>query len=270
MFHLIFIFNNTHADSIATQSTCAVGVCHSSRDGRDGTPGRDGRDGLAGPMGLQGPQGLQGPPGPTNGPPGPIGLTGDTGEQGPAGAPGPAGPSSGGAVYTRWGKATCRDGTDLVYAGVMGGTAHGYSGGGTTRLCMPVDPEYNLPFITGTQSYSTLYQVKYQLTVRSAGSEIPCAVCVVPTNELVLMIPAKTSCPTAWTREYYGYLMSERVHEVHRRSTFECVDKDLDIFGNGTGLQYPGLFGHVEAACDSYSCPPYDAEKELNCVVCTK
>ena len=224
-----------------------MGVCHSSRDGRDGTPGRDGRDGLAGPMGLQGPQGLQGP----------------------AGAPGPAGPSRGGVVYTRWGKATCRNGTDLVYAGVMGGSLHAAVGGGTTRLCMPVDPEYNLPFITGTQTYSTLYQVEYQETVASANSEIPCAICVVPTNELVLMIPAKTSCPTAWTREYYGYLMSERVHTGHRRSTFECVDKDLDSFGTAQ-VAAGGLMGHVEAACNPYSCPPYDAEKELNCVVCTK
>ena len=240
------------------------------RDGRDGPPGRDGRDGLAGLMGLQGPRGLQGPPGPANSPPGPRGLTGATGERGPAGVSGPAGPRSGGVVYTRWGKATCRNGADLVYAGVMGGSHHSQSGGGTTRLCMPLDPQYTLPYVSGVQGYSPLYQVEYQLTIRSNGHDIPCAVCLVMTNELVLMIPAKTSCPSSWTREYYGYLMSERVHSAHHRSTFECVDKDLDSVVGSSAVVHHGLFGHVEAVCNALPCPPYNNYKEINCVVCTK
>ena len=38
----------------------------------------------------------------------------------------------------------------------------------------------------------------------------PCAVCYVPTRATTIMVPAKTSCPSSWTREYYGYLMTER------------------------------------------------------------
>ena len=49
-----------------------------------------------------------------------VGLTGATGESGPAGVPGPAGPRSGGVVYTRWGIAMCRNGSELMSAGIWG------------------------------------------------------------------------------------------------------------------------------------------------------
>jgi hypothetical protein len=31
-----------------------------------------------------------------------------------------------------------------------------------------------------------------------------------------------------------------------------------------------GLYYHVEASCNGMACPPYNAEKELGCVVCSK
>ena len=236
-----------------------------------GRDGRDGRDGQAGSMGPQGSQGMKGERGTAGGPPGPRGLTGGAGLPGPAGVSGPTGPRSGGVVYTRWGKSTCRSGVDLVYAGTMGGSHHQSQGGGTNRLCMPLDPEYTLRYHSGVQSYSTLYQVEYQTpVVGTQGHDIPCAVCSVSTNEQVLMIPAKTSCPSSWTREYYGYLMSERVHENHHRSTFECVDKDQSSVPGSSNYVHAGWFGHVEAHCSGFACPPYNNYKELNCVVCTK
>ncbi len=101
---------------------------------------------------------------------------------------------------------------------------------------MPNDPDYTLPFISGVQSYSQLFPVEYQFTVKNHAHDIPCAVCVVPTKDLVLMVPGKSSCPAGFTREYYGYLMSERVPAHHRRSTFECVDKDLEsVHGSSQG-----------------------------------
>ncbi len=67
------------------------------------------------------------------------------GPPGTLGAPGPK--SGGGVVYTRWGKHACRDGANLVYTGVMAGSLHNQAGGGTTRLCMPNNPDYTLPFL---------------------------------------------------------------------------------------------------------------------------
>ena len=73
------------------------------RDGRDGLPGRDGKDGEKGDRGHTGIQG----------PPGPQGLPGSS----------PV-PNSGGGLYTRWGRTTCPStpGTELVYAGRVGGS----------------------------------------------------------------------------------------------------------------------------------------------------
>ena len=84
------------------------------------------------------------------------------------------------------------------------------------------------------------------------------------------MIPAKTTCPMNWTREYYGYLMSEHVSFYRRQ--FICVDKDqssIDIPGVEVDRNGALVF-HVEATCNGQlPCPPYDTEKEFNCVVCT-
>ena len=53
------------------------------------------------------------------------------------------------------------------------------------------------------------------------NEDVPCAVCYVATRDTVLMISGTYICPQTWTREYYGWLMSE--HHSHHRSTFECV-----------------------------------------------
>ena len=83
------------------------------------------------------------------------------------------------------------------------------------------------------------------------------------------MIPAKTQCPTSWTREYVGYVMSGRESHPHP-TTYECVDKDpQSVPGLNEWEIYSGIFYNVEAKCNGMACPPYDPEKELTCVVCT-
>ena len=195
------------------------------RDGRDGQHGRDGRDGLPG---AQGPQGPKGEPGPAGGPPGPQGQPGARGATGLKGDIGPAGPRSGGVTYTRWGKSSCPNvaGTELVYSGRAGGS-HYQHGGAANYLCMPTDPQYTLPYQAGVRDHMYVYGTEYKSPLQGSNDHnVPCAVCYVSTRETVLMIPAKTSCPTSWTREYYGYLMSDR--RSHQRSLYECVDRDQE------------------------------------------
>ena len=79
------------------------------------------------------------------------------------------------------------------------------------------------------------------------------------------MIPAKTTCPAEWTMEYFGYLMSER----GSRTLYTCVDRNMEAIP-GTDNNGGGNFWHVEANCNGLSCPPYNPEKELTCVVCSK
>ena len=259
-----------------------------------GEPGPPGPAGERGPQGVVGPQGttgLQGPTGPMGlpgleGPTGPKGATGQQGppgQQGVAGPQGPNGPTSNCAgMYVRWGRTACpvNQSTELVYSGRAGGSRYNEGGGATNHLCMPDDPDY-LQYAAGVQGYSYVYGVEY-LPARGQpfyvqpnvhAHNVPCAVCMAVSRCSLLMIPAKTQCPTSWTREYGGYLMSgAQSHPLP--TTYECVDKDPEsvpgLNSAGWNSGGSGLFEHVEASCNGMACPPYGAGKELTCVVCTR
>ena len=258
-----------------------------------GPPGVQGSPGVIGPKGSVGPPGPQGPPGPTGergprgengekgqmgntgsqGPPGSPGQRGLTGSPGPIGPPGPT-TTTGGAVYIRWGRTTCPStpGTELVYAGLAGGSHYSHSGGGANKLCLSTNPQY-LNYQPGNQGTAYLYGAEYRSFDRQPFHSmhlhnVPCAVCSVSRGRL-LMIPARTSCPSSWTREYYGYLMSERHNHVGR-STFECMDSSPESIPGSAGNIEGALFYHNEATCTGLPCPPYVAGREVTCAVCTK
>ena len=201
------------------------------------------------------------------------GDRGDTGLTGPQGERGLPGPASGGAVYVRWGRTVCPSdqGTELVYSGRAGGSRSGDKGGGANHLCLPDDPDH-LQYTSGVQGATSIYGVEYRPHSQPLGNvnyhNVPCAVCHVTTRATLLMIPAKVNCPTNWTTEYTGYLMSEANN--HHRSTYECVDKDPEsVSGLNVRNNINAIFYHVEPQCSGLSCPPYDREKELTCVVCS-
>ena len=223
--------------------------------------GRDGRDGQPGTTGAPGRDGRDGE----------KGLKGDTGVVGPPGPPGPAG---GGTMYIRWGRTTCPSvsGTGLVYDGIAAGTHYSHKGGGSNRLCLPKVPKYS-SYYPGVQGLGPLHGSEYQLQGGSPlpnvhQHNVPCAVCYVSTRSVVYVVPAKDNCPSGWTLEYKGYLMTE--DRTHHRNTFECVDKDPESIPGSAADTNGALFFHVEATCNGLPCPPYDAQKELTCAVCTK
>ena len=227
-----------------------------------------GRDGLPGPPGAPGRDGLDG----TNGQKGDKGERGDPGVVGP---PGPPGPVSGGATYIRWGRTSCPSitGTSLVYNGRAAKSYYNQKGGGVNYQCLPNNPEYGR-YTAGVQGNSPIYGVEYE---RSGGSpyppslhndNVPCAVCHVSTRSAVLMIPAWHHCPSGWTIEYMGYLMTQ--HYTHTKATYECVDINAESIPGSSAQTDGGLFHHVEATCNGILCPPYDPQKELTCAVCTK
>ncbi len=217
---------------------------------------------------------LRGRPG-RDGMPGRDGLLGEQGPRGPAGTQGLPGPVSAGVTYIRWGRTTCPEalGTELVYSGRAAGTHYTHKGGSAEKICLPNNPDY-VSSANGVQGYSSLRGTEYKSYPPTplghlTHHNVPCAVCYVPTRVAMIMIPAKTQCPTFWTVEYAGYLMT--AHYTHHRSTFSCVDKDAQSIPGGVGAQYDGaLFYHVEATCNGILCPPYDTQRELTCAVCTK
>ena len=206
--------------------------------------GRDGRDGEDGEPGLPGKDGTDGPDG-SNGEKGQMGFPGFPGPAGPPGPPGPRGRSNGGLAYTHWGKSSCSDesGAELVYQGLTLSGKKDYVGKGTYQ-CFPSDPEY-LAHIAGGQGYLSPH-----------GSNVPCAVCRVPTRGAVVIIPARLTCPISWTKEYSGFLRTS--YDAHKSATSDvCVDSSFEA-----------ILKSAAGAKGGYA--PYNTEKELTCVVCTK
>ena len=226
------------------------------RDGLQGTPGAPGKDGRDGKDGERGESGVQGP-------------RGEKGEQGPTG------PASGGVTYIRWGKTSCPSvpGTELVYHGITAGSWYGNTGGGANYLCMPHNPQYG-EYHPGVQGYSPIYGTEYQvggpLPSSANDHNAPCAVCYVSTRETVLMLPANMKCPSSWTLEYTGYLMSTYHTGNHHRTMYECVDKNPNTIPGSAADTNGAVFYHTEATCNGLPCGPYDPQKELTCAVCTK
>ena len=141
------------------------------------------------------------------------------------------------ALWVRWGRTVCPDteGTQLLYGGVAAGgtpdqtgTDRNQPGGGSEYLCLPNQPEF-LNIISGTQSRrSGVYGAEYESHDMAPAFgdllhfEAPCAACY-STRSAKIMIPEKVSCPSQWTREYYGYLMSE-VTQISSQSSYACMD----------------------------------------------
>ena len=222
--------------------------------GVSGHAGGDGRDGLDGRNGDKGEPGFPGDPGPQ-------GVSCDCSG------------SSGGVTYVRWGRTVC-NGSDVVYMGRAAGSRWDVSGGTSDYICLPNVPEYGRRFQPGAQLYSALHGVEYQTFAGAPLDGVhdhnaPCVVCHASGRTSLLMLPARRSCPDeTWTREYEGYLMSG-FGGGSRRSAV-CVDESAQML-DGEGANMNGaLFYHVEATCNGIDCPPYDAEKELACAVCTK
>ena len=182
-------------------------------------------------------------------------------------------PSTGGTVFTRWGRITCPNttGTELVYQGIAAGSLSDNSGGGANYLCVPHNPEYILDDALGYAEH--LHGVAYRVPIAFTDlyqTIVPCSICYVGQRASKLMIPAKTTCPSSWTLEYDGYLMADEYNHK-RNAVYECVDKHAV----SAPVEVPNIYGssfyHVIAACNTgLPCPPYTTNKVITCVVCTK
>ncbi|XP_072042445.1 short-chain collagen C4-like [Amphiura filiformis] len=232
-----------------------------------------GNDAEAGMQLYPSPAGSIGPEGPagSSGPPSSPGLRRTAG---PTRQPEPNPPTSG-SLYIRWGRSDCPSTASLVYAGVVGGSHFTEDGGAANYLCLPLNPE-NLQVEAGTGgSRSFLYTTEYKISHFPPFNhlhqhDVPCAVCRVTSRSTLLMIPAKTTCPSDWTSEYKGYLMSAYHGHAHQ-TEYVCVDENAEARQGTSSNTNGALMYIVEATCgtDGLPCLPYVAGNELACVVCT-
>ena len=95
------------------------------------------------------------------------------------------------------------------------------TGSGSNFHCMPHDPEYMNTMIGPDTDRGLIFGTEYQgnpdeifdmdnmVGVTFVGQNVPCSVCESNATSM-FMLPARTTCPVDWTREYWGYLVSER------------------------------------------------------------
>ena len=199
------------------------------KKGEKGLPGVTGYKGEKGQAGEKGNMGVKGHKGDV-GPSGPMGLRGPKGDfPGQKGSKGDAGSS--GVTYIRWGRTVCPQGTSLVYSGVAAGTKYNTHGGTSDTLCLAGNPQYK----AGDASSSNAAQLS---GVRNGvgGSPapplnnrydtyLPCALCYTTTKSTSFMLPGRYTCPSGWSSEYTGYIMTEYTYSNRpgRRDTI-CVD----------------------------------------------
>ena len=198
------------------------------------------------------------------GPPGPRGEKGKKGDKG----------DSGSTTFIRWGKTTCPNtqGTSKIYSGRIAGQHYTHTGGTSSNLCLHINPRFvsnagdTLQWIYGTE-----YEINNgnPFTKSIHDHEAVCVVCLVNSRGSKLVVNGRNDCPTGWTLEYQGYLMSE--HYGHKgRTQAICVDVDAD----GAHGTYQNLNGNllytIQAACGALPCGPYIQGREITCAVCTK
>ncbi|XP_074630062.1 uncharacterized protein LOC141888906 [Acropora palmata] len=218
---------------------------------------------------------FQGTPGP-KGDQGPVGKTGPQGPQGVKGERGQDGNRANGVNYVRWGRTLCPNGAQIVYQGIMGGEHYTHYGGGSQYLCLPRNPKYD-KYQNGHQSAGYVYGTEYEVSQYNGNPfarnlhdhDAPCAVCFVQSRGSMLMMPARNDCPSGWTEEYHGYLMT--AYHGHRHSSeFICVDGIPEYVRGSKQNKNGALLYPVEGVCGSLPCGPYVAGREFTCAVCTK
>ena len=157
----------------------------------------------------------------------------------------------------------------------MGGSHYTHTGGGSNYLCLALDPIFEKT-TPGTQGYSYMYGTEYEVSAfpnmfprNLHDHDAPCAVCHTESRGSHLMIPGRNICPSGWTLEYKGYLMSA-FYSHKGRTQFICVDANAEGTTGSHSSNDGALLYFVESQCGSLPCPPYANGKELPCAVCTK
>ena len=100
----------------------------------------------------------------------------------------------------------------------MGGEHYTHTGGGGNYLCLPKTPKYDR-YKDGHQGGGYVYGAEYELSFNPFKKSLndhdpPCVVCFVQSSGSMLMMPARNDCPTGWTEEYHGYLMTEHYNHI--------------------------------------------------------
>lgn len=141
-------------------------------------------------------------------------------------------------------------------------------------LCLPSSPKYD-KYKDGGQKSGYMSGADYQVSTFNPFKKnlhdhhATCVVCFVKSRASMLMMPARNDCPSGWTEEYHGYLMTA-YRSQKKQHNFICVDEDAESYSGSKAKKHGALMYPVEGVCNSLPCPPYVDGRELTCAVCTK
>ena len=189
----------------------------------------------------------------------------------------PPKPSTGGVTYVRWSNSSCPDvdGTSLVYEGRAASGFYRHNGGASDFVCLTSQGKYHPASTTTNTGWAYMYGTEFEIATNQAltrgrhEQNVPCAVCYA-TRSAQIMIPGTYECPSGWTTEYFGWLMTGHFN-YHGASTFVCVDFNAEVVPGEAANDDGALLDHVQVSCQhGMQCPPYDQRREVSCVVCTK
>ncbi|XP_069135872.1 uncharacterized protein [Argopecten irradians] len=185
---------------------------------------------------------------------------------------------NGGVTFVRWGRNDCPTNlTELVYSGFAGGSWYGHKGAAANPLCLPTDPEWLNTTVVPDDYTGRLYGAEYESNAghtlfgsNSHDEEVPCAVCRPKSFASSVMIPARTTCYSGWTKAYGGSLASG-YYDFAAANQYVCIDEHAQALFGGANTDDNGLlFFGVKAFCGSLRCPPYKQDTYISCVVCMK
>ena len=96
-----------------------------------------------------------------------------------------------------------------------------------------------------------------------------CSVCQLHGVSNTIMIPATTTCPKGWNRQYEGFLMAQK--RYLKRTEYICVDKNPNLDPSTVKWDKGGFLHFVETRCGVLPCRrnEYEEYKELSCAVCS-
>jgi len=181
---------------------------------------------------------------------------------------------SGGVTYTRWGRTTCPISAKTVYQGYSARPRYGSVEGGGELLCLHNSPQYD-PVVRSDRAVH-LFGSEYLTSgpfsrvnnnnLPLKDFDMPCVVCDVSKRTQYLMIPNRQDCPSGWTQEYWGYLMTT----TNNRGSFNCVDEAPEsVPGSGAYMGGDTLWT-VRTTCTALPAPPFVMNQDVKCVICTK
>ena len=163
----------------------------------------------------------------------------------------------------------------IWFLGLIGGEYYKHHGGGVNYLCLPHNPKYG-KYNDARQTSGYVYSTEYKLSFNPLKKNLfqhdaPCVVCFVKSRASMLMMPARNDCPSGWTVEYHGYLMTE-YYAHNKQRDYICVDEDAEAIPGSKTSKDGALLYPVEGQCfpGQLPCGPYVHGRELTCAVCTK